>query len=109
MTSRTLEVLERHSEAKRLIQYQRPAVHGVRDVPAARPVEVVLLNLAGSQSRRTMSGYRMLSLRSAAERVRRCGEIIRRFQPRFLLGHSRGMFPDGGSRSWQCLDVRAQP
>ena len=46
MTSRTLEVLERHSEAKRLIQYQRPAVHGVRDVPAARPVEAVLLNLA---------------------------------------------------------------
>ena len=46
MTSRTLEVLERHSEAKRLIQYQRPAVYGVRDVPAARPVEAVLLNLA---------------------------------------------------------------
>jgi hypothetical protein len=46
MTSRTLEVLERHSEAKRLIQYQRPAVYGVRDVPAARPVETVLLNLA---------------------------------------------------------------
>ena len=46
LTSRTLEVLERHSEAKRFIQYRRPAVHGVRDVPAAGPVEAVLLNLA---------------------------------------------------------------